>query len=577
MASDRSLVLLTGGTGYIGGRLLPLLEQRDLRVRCVCRQPERLRSRVALTTEVVEGDVLAPDSLAAAMQGVHTAYYLVHSLGTKQDFERDDRQAAANFALAARTAGVQRIIYLGGLGNPEHALSPHLRSRQETGQVLRSSGIQVIELRASIIIGSGSLSFEMIRALTERLPVMICPRWVSTPAQPIAIEDVLDYLLAALGLPEGDSRVFEIGGPDQVSYGDIMREYARQRGLRRLMISVPLLTPYLSSLWLGLVTPVYARVGRKLVESMRNPTVVCDPSARDVFPLRPRPLREAIERAMANEDREMAATRWSDALSSGGPMKNWGGVRFGTRIVDSRTAEIEVPPDIAFVPIRQIGGVSGWYYGNILWKLRGWLDLLVGGVGLRRGRRDPVDLQVGDAVDFWRVESVEPGRRLRLAAEMRLPGRAWLEFEVTATAIGSCIRQTAIFDPVGLGGLAYWYALYPVHRLIFTGMLRGIVHAAVRKRNSDLTARTYHEAGTKATRTACKIAAPITAGLKGLDLRFRRCSSGWGCILCLLLTGRLPLGDGGEYVQSRLAGVVHQGSPATSNKAGQRRNGACGY
>ena len=481
MTSDRPLVLLTGGTGYIGGRLLPLLEQRDLRVRCVCRQPERLRSRMASTTEVVEGDVLAPDSLAAAMQGVHTAYYLVHSLGTKQDFERDDRQAAANFASAARTAGVQRIIYLGGLGNPEHALSPHLRSRQETGQVLRSSGIQVIELRASIIIGSGSLSFEMIRALTERLPVMICPRWVSTPAQPIAIEDVLDYMLAALGLPEGESRVFEIGGPDQVSYGDIMREYARQRGLRRLMISVPLLTPYLSSLWLGLVTPVYARVGRKLVESMRNPTVVCDPSARDVFPLRPRPLREAIERAMANEDREMAATRWSDALSSGGPMKNWGGVRFGTRIVDSRTVEIQVPPDIAFSPIQQIGGASGWYYGNILWKLRGWLDLLVGGVGLRRGRRDPVDLQVGDAVDFWRVESVEPGRRLRLAAEMRLPGRAWLEFEVTATAIGSCIRQTAIFDPVGLGGLAYWYALYPVHRLIFAGMLRGIVRAAVRK------------------------------------------------------------------------------------------------
>ena len=471
-------VLLTGGTGYIGGRLLPLLEQHGLRVRCVCRQPERLRSRVASTTDVVEGDVLASHSLAAAMQGVHTAYYLIHSLGTRQDFERDDRQAAANFATAARTAGVRRIIYLGGLGNPEHALSPHLRSRQETGQVLRSSGIQVIELRASIIIGSGSLSFEMIRALTERLPVMICPRWVATPAQPIAIEDVLDYLLAALDLPEGDSRVFEIGGPDQVSYGDIMREYARQRGLRRLMISVPLLTPYLSSLWLGLVTPVYARGGRKLVESLRNPTVICDSSARDVFPLRPRPLREAIQRALANEDCEMAATRWSDALSSAGPMRSWGGVRFGARIVDSRTAEVEVPPDVAFAPIQRIGGATGWYYGNILWKLRGWLDLLVGGVGLRRGRRDSVDLQVGNAVDFWRVEAIEPGRRLRLAAEMRLPGRAWLEFEVTATANGSMVRQTAIFDPVGLLGLAYWYALYPVHWLVFAGMLRGIVRAA---------------------------------------------------------------------------------------------------
>jgi len=479
MISDSPPILLTGGTGYIGGRLLPLLEQRGLRVRCLCRQPERLRSRVASTTEVVEGDVLAPDSLATAMQGVHTTYYLIHSLGTKQDFERDDRQAAANFASPARAAGVRRIIYLGGLGNPEHALSPHLRSRQETGQVLRSSGIQVIELRASIIIGSGSLSFEMIRALTERLPVMICPRWVSTPAQPIAIEDVLDYLLAALDLPDGESRVFEIGGPDQISYGDIMREYARQRGLRRLMISVPLLTPYLSSLWLGLVTPVYARVGRKLVESLRNPTVVCDPSARDVFSLRLRPLRESIQRAMANEDREMAATRWSDAFSSAGPMKNWGGVRFGARIVDSRTAEVEVSPDVAFTPIQRIGGATGWYYGNFLWTLRGWLDLLVGGVGLRRGRRDPVDLLVGDAVDFWRVETIEPSRRLRLAAEMKLPGRAWLEFEVSPTANGTTVRQTAIFDPVGLSGLAYWYALYPLHRLVFAGMLRGIVRAAV--------------------------------------------------------------------------------------------------
>jgi uncharacterized protein YbjT (DUF2867 family) len=482
MSNDVPLVLLTGGTGYIGGRLLPLLEQRGLRVRCLCRQPERLRSRVASTTEVVEGDVLAPDSLAAATQGVHTAYYLIHSLGTKQDFERDDRQAAANFASAAQTAGVRRIIYLGGLGNPEHALSPHLRSRQETGQVLRSSGIQVIELRASIIIGSGSLSFEMIRALTERLPVMICPRWVSTPAQPIAVDDVLNYLLAALALPEGESRVFEIGGPDQVSYGDIMREYARQRGLRRLMISVPLLTPYLSSLWLGLVTPVYARVGRKLVESLRNPTVVCDPSARDVLPLRPRPLPEAIERAMANEDREMAATRWSDALSSAGPMRSWGGVRFGARIVDSRIAEVEVSPDVAFAPIQRIGGATGWYYGNILWKLRGGLDLLVGGVGLRRGRRDSVALQVGDAVDFWRVEAIEPGRRLRLAAEMKLPGRAWLEFEVTPTASGSTVRQTAIFDPVGLAGLAYWYALYPVHHLVFAGMIQRLTRQAQMQR-----------------------------------------------------------------------------------------------
>jgi uncharacterized protein YbjT (DUF2867 family) len=474
-----TLVLLTGGTGYIGGRLLPLLEQRDLQLRCLCRQPERLKWRTTRpTTEVVAGDVLNAESLTAAMQGVHTAYYLVHSLGTQQDFEKEDRQAAANFAAAARQAGVQRIIYLGGLGNLQHALSAHLRSRLETGEVLRASSVPAIELRASIIIGSGSLSFELIRSLTERLPVMICPRWVATAAQPIAIEDVLAYLLAALDLPDGGRRIFEIGGPNVVSYGGIMREYARQRRLRRLMISVPLLTPYLSSLWLGLVTPVYARVGRKLVEGLRNPTVVRDSAALTEFSIRPRSLAEAVQRALAREDSDVAATRWSDALSSGGPVQTWGGVRFGNRIIDSQIAAVAVPPEVAFAPIARIGGRTGWYCGNWLWRLRAWLDLLVGGVGVRRGRRDPVDLQIGDAVDFWRVEAVEPGRRLRLAAEMKLPGRAWLEFEVTPTADGSIIQQTAIFDPLGLGGLAYWYALYPLHRVVFSGMLKGIARAA---------------------------------------------------------------------------------------------------
>lgn len=256
MARDKPLVLLTGGTGYIGGRLLPLLERRGHRLRCLPRRPENLRPRVSGATEVAAGDVLDPDSLHTAITGVHTAYYLIHSMGASGDFERDDRQAAANFAAAAKQAGVHRIIYLGGLGNPKHGLSQHLRSRQETGEVLRASGVPVIELRASIIIGSGSLSFELIRALVERLPIMVCPKWVATPAQPIAIEDVLEYLVASLDLSDGGSRIFEIGGPDQVCYGDIMREYARQRGLTRLMIPVPVLTPYLSSLWLGLVTPV---------------------------------------------------------------------------------------------------------------------------------------------------------------------------------------------------------------------------------------------------------------------------------------------------------------------------------
>jgi uncharacterized protein YbjT (DUF2867 family) len=477
---EQRVVLLTGGTGYIGGRLLPRLERRGVRLRCLARRPENLRPRAANTTEVVRGDVLDPESLPAAFEGVHTAYYLIHSMGTARDFEREDRQAAANFAAAAKQAKVRRIIYLGGLGKPEHGLSSHLRSRQETGQVLRASGVQVIEFRASIIIGSGSLSFELIRALVERLPVMVCPKWVATPAQPIAVEDVLDYLMAALDLQSGESRVFEIGGPDRVCYGEIMLEYARQRGLRRIMIPVPVLTPYLSSLWLGLVTPVYARIGRKLIEGLRNPTVVEDPSALDAFSIRPRGLREAIARAIAHEDQAFVATRWSDALSSSGLRARWGGVRFGSRIVDSRTAIVRAPPEAAFAPIQRLGGQTGWYYGNGLWRLRGLLDLLVGGVGLRRGRRDPVDLRAGDVLDFWRVEAFESNHLLRLQAEMKLPGRAWLEFEVTPADQGSTIRQTAIFDPLGLFGLAYWYALYPLHRMVFAGMLKALGRAAER-------------------------------------------------------------------------------------------------
>lgn len=480
MISADSLVCLTGGTGYIGGRLLPLLQSRGVHVRCLTRRPESLQSQASDPTQVVQADVLDRGSLTGALQGIELAYYLVHSMGARGDFEENDREAAGNFAAAARETGVRRIVYLGGLGDPSGELSPHLRSRHEVGEILQSSGAQVTEFRASIIIGSGSLSFELIRSLVERLPVMICPRWVSTRAQPIAVEDVLQYLLAALDLDEIQNRVFEIGGPDQVSYGDIMREYARERGLRRLMISVPVLTPRLSSLWLGLVTPVYARVGRKLIEGVRNPTLVRDSAALDAFDIRPRGLRDAIRRALVNEDRELAETRWSDALSSGGNPPKWGGRRFGGRIVDSRVVDVDTPLGVAFAPIQRIGGQTGWYYGNWLWRIRGVFDLLVGGVGMRRGRRDPVNLRVGDAVDFWRVEAFEPERRLRLAAEMRLPGRAWLEFEVLASEGKSTIRQTAIFDPVGLRGLAYWYGLFPLHQLVFAGMLKGIAQAAER-------------------------------------------------------------------------------------------------
>ena len=472
-----SLILLTGATGYIGGRLLKRFEAEKLPVRCIVRRPEMLRDYAGSKIDVVAGDLLNPDSLKNALAGVHTAYYLVHSMGTAHGFEETDRKAAENFAAASRAAGVQRIIYLGGLGNRLDALSPHLRSRQEVGAILRRSGIPVLEFRASIILGSGSLSFEMIRALVERLPIMITPRWAKALAQPIAVDDVLQFLRCALDLPVQGSAIFEIGGPDQVSYGGLMREYARQRGLRRLMIPVPVLTPRLSSLWLGLVTPLYARVGRKLIDSIRHTTIVQDDTARRAFPVQPIGVKEAIVRALRNEDREYSETHWADALSSAGVVSRWGGVRFGNRLIDSRTLRVPAPPPVAFMPIQRIGGSTGWYYGNWMWHLRGWIDLLAGGVGMRRGRRDRVHLKVGDTVDFWRVESFEPERRLLLAAEMKLPGRAWLEFEVTPDAGGSGIRQTAIFDPIGLWGLLYWYSLYLVHQFVFSGMLRGIARA----------------------------------------------------------------------------------------------------
>jgi uncharacterized protein YbjT (DUF2867 family) len=477
-SSERPVVLLTGASGYVGGRLLKALEAAGVRLRCLARRPDYLRSRVAAETEIVRGDVVDPASLATALQNVSTAYYLVHSMGSPGSFEEKDREGARNFAAAAGAAGVRRIIYLGGLGESSAELSTHLRSRHEVGEVLREAGVQVVEFRASIIIGYGSLSFEMVRALAERLPVMITPKWVAVKAQPIAIDDMIDYLLAALKLEVEGSPIYEIGGADIVSYGDILREYSRQRGLHRLMIPVPVLTPRLSSLWLGLVTPLYARVGRKLIDSMIIPTVVRDDTALKAFSIRPRGTREAIALALHNEDQDYRGTRWSDAMSAAGEPRDWGGVRFGNRLVDSRMVHVDVPPQQAFAPIQRIGGTTGWYYGEWLWQLRGFLDLLAGGVGMRRGRRDAASVQVGDAVDCWRVETFDPPRQLRLAAEMRLPGRAWLDFEVAAEGSGSTIRQTAIFDPVGLPGIAYWYGIFPLHQLVFAGMLRGVARAA---------------------------------------------------------------------------------------------------
>jgi uncharacterized protein YbjT (DUF2867 family) len=477
-SAEAPLVLVTGATGYIGGRLVPALEGAGVRLRCLARRPAALASRVSQTTQVVAGDLLDPASLDRALAGVDVAYYLVHSMGAHGDYLDTDREAARNFGSAARRAGVRRIVYLGGLATGDEALSKHLKSRIETGEVLRASGVPVVEFRASVVIGSGSLSFELIRALVERLPVMICPRWVSTLAQPIGIDDVLAYLAAALQLPDSESRTFEIGGADRASYGDVMREYARQRGLRRVMIPVPLLTPRLSSLWLGLVTPVYARVGRELIEGLKNPSIVTDPAALALFPVRPIGLREAISRAIRYENRAFALTRWSDARSSGGAPSSPADTRLGGRLADRRQIHVAVSADRAFTPIAGIGGERGWYFATWLWRVRGAIDLMVGGVGMRRGRRDPDTPAVGGTLDFWRVEAYEPGRRLRLAAEMKLPGRAWLEFDVEPAAGGAIVHQTAVFEPVGLSGLVYWYALLPVHTVIFAGMLRAIARRA---------------------------------------------------------------------------------------------------
>ncbi len=479
--AEYKCVLVTGATGYIGGRLLPLLRADGWRVRCLARKPENLLPRVPPGVEVQRGDLLEADSLRSALTGVDAAYYLVHSMGATGNFEEQDRQAARNFGAAARDAGTKRIIYLGGLAEEGQHLSAHLRSRHEVGKTLRESGVPVVEFRASIIVGSGSLSFEMIRALVERLPVMVTPRWVRVTAQPIAIHDVLAYLRAALDVETGNRSItIEIGGPDRVSYGDLMREYARQRGLRRVMIPVPILTPRLSSLWLGLVTPLYARVGRKLVDSLRHPTVVRDDLAQRLFPIKPVGVREAVARALRNEDSRFAQTRWSDAWSSAGASPQWGGTRFGSRLVDSRAVRVGASTSRVFATVESLGGTTGWPYANWLWTVRGWLDLLVGGVGMRRGRRDPNHLTVGDTVDCWRVELIRPGQQLRFAAEMKLPGRAWLDFEIDADGDGAQLRQTALFDPVGLWGLAYWYSVWPLHQIVFAGTLRAIATAAER-------------------------------------------------------------------------------------------------
>jgi uncharacterized protein YbjT (DUF2867 family) len=398
------------------------------------------------------------------------------------DFEQRDLQAARNFGAAAHEQGVERIIYLGGLGDPQTDLSKHLRSRQETGQALAESGAPVTEFRAAIVVGSGSISFEMIRYLTERVPVMICPRWVFTRVQPIAIDDVLNYLVAALETADSAGRVIEIGGSEVLTYGDMMLGYARVRGLRRFLLSVPVLTPRLSSFWVHLVTPIPASIARPLIEGLRNEVIVRDSVARDQFPhLKPMDYFSAVSLALADLEARHTETSWSDALvtSQGDIVPAVLSTQEGM-IIERRQKIVLASPASVFKIISRLGGKTGWLYLDWAWRLRGWIDRLVGGVGLRRGRRDPEEVRMGDAIDFWRVESVVPEKRLLLRAEMKLPGQAWLQFEaLPQESTQTRLIQTAFFAPKGLFGLAYWYLLYPIHRMIFAGMIRNLAKRAM--------------------------------------------------------------------------------------------------
>lgn len=475
-------VLVTGATGYIGGRLVPRLVEAGYRVRCLVRDPARLQGRPWLKqVELHSGDCLRSETLPDAMAGADAAFYLVHSMAAGRDFEQRDVLAARNFAAAAKTANVRRILYLGGLGDPETDLSEHLRSRQHTGAALRESGVPVTEFRAAVIVGSGSLSFEIIRYLTERLPVMICPRWLYTRAQPIAIRNVLDYLVTALETPASIGQVVEIGGADVLTYGDMLRGYAKARGLKRWLVPVPVLTPRLSSYWVHLVTPVPAVIAQPLIQGLRNDVVVRDDSARRLFPsIKPMDYDTAVRLALANLERGQVETAWSDAVaSSQGDVTP---VQLTTQegmIIERRQCVVAAPAEAVFGSFSQLGGATGWLYFDWAWQLRGALDRLLGGVGLRRGRRDSNEVRVGDAVDFWRVEAVEPGRLLRLRAEMKVPGRAWLEFRAEPRAEGQTVlSQTAFFASRGLSGLLYWYLLYPIHALIFSGMIQALARRA---------------------------------------------------------------------------------------------------
>jgi uncharacterized protein YbjT (DUF2867 family) len=479
---------VTGATGYVGGRLVPELLAAGYRVRVLARNPDKLRDLPWRDeVEVAVGDAADADALARAMSGVDVAYYLIHAIGTGAGFDATEARVAHTFATAARAADVGRIVYLGGLAHDDD-LSHHLRSRAEVGRILLESGVPTAALGAAVIIGSGSLSFEMMRYLTERLPVMVTPRWVRTRIQPIAIRDVLRYLVGCAELPPEVNRAFDIGGPDVLTYEQMMQRFAAVSGLpRRRIMPVSTLQPELSARWVGLVTPVPSSIARPLVASLRNEVVCTEDDIRSYVPDPPGGLLsfdEAVHLALQRVKDANVVTRWSDASPRGVPSDpmptdpDWAG---GSLYTDDRSLDMAATPDSLWEIVESIGGENGWYSLPWAWELRGLADRAIGGPGLRRGRRNPQRLHVGEACDFWRVEEVVPGRLLRLRAEMKVPGMAWLEFHVSAAPGGARLRQRATFFPHGLAGHAYWHAVLPFHAVVFPSMLRRVASAAARR------------------------------------------------------------------------------------------------
>jgi uncharacterized protein YbjT (DUF2867 family) len=476
-------ILVMGATGYIGGRLVPRLAAAGHHVRCLARRPEKLAGvDWAVHVEVVQGDALDPASLDAAMQDVDVVYYLVHSIGSSGSFSDSDRTAAANTADAAARAGVSRVVYLGGLVPSGEVASAHLASRAEVGQILLDGPVPAIVLQAGVIIGSGSASFEMLRYLTERLPVMVTPKWVRSRVQPIAVRDVLSYLTGVLDLDPTVNRRFDIAGPDVLTYRGMMQRYAAVAGLpRRVIVPVPVLTPWLSSHWVNVVTPVPKAIAQPLIESLRNSVVAREHDIEALIPFELCPFDEAVRLALARIREADVVTRWSGASWPGAPSDpmptdpEWSG---GTVYRDDRERPVHTSAESVWAAVEGIGGERGWYSFPLAWAVRGLLDRLAGGVGLRRGRRDPDHLVVGDAVDFWRVEAIEPGRLLRLRAEMKLPGEAWLEWEIRDEPSGPVLHQRALFIPHGLLGDLYWWSVSPFHGVVFSSMISNLARSA---------------------------------------------------------------------------------------------------